>query len=163
MSAPGAPHDASNKKVALLIAVLALLLAACSPADPHRLRPDDPGVVAQGRQVYERHCAACHGAQLQGQPNWRLRDANGRLPAPPHDASGHTWHHTDDVLFSIVKFGVAKTANLKDYVSAMPVYAGVLSDAEIVAVLSYIKANWPEDIRRKHDALNAEQAKNRKG
>lgn len=114
-------------------------------------------MVASGLQVYGRHCAACHGARLEGQPNWRSRDAAGRLPAPPHDASGHTWHHTDEVLFRITKHGVAKAANLKDYVSLMPVYEGVLSDAETVAVLSYIKANWPADVRRKHDELNREQ------
>lgn len=144
---------------ALLMAVL--LVGGCSGNQgPHRLRPDDPKVLATGMQVYRKHCAACHGAKLEGQPNWRMRDASGRLPAPPHDASGHTWHHPDDVLFRITKYGVAKAANLKDYVSAMPVYEGVLSDAEIVAVLSYIKAQWPPDIRAKHDELNAAQAKN---
>ena len=125
----------------------------------HRLRPDDVAVVAAGKQVYERQCAACHGAKLEGQPNWRMRDAAGRLPAPPHDGSGHTWHHPDEVLFRIVKEGVAKAANLQDYQSAMPVYGGVLTDAEIVAALSYIKANWPQDIRRKHDELNEMEAK----
>jgi len=30
----------------------------------------------------------------------------------------------------------------------------VLSDAEIVAALSWIKAQWPADIRAKHDAFN---------
>ena len=111
-------------------------------------------MLVQGKRVYEAHCAACHGAQLQGQPNWRIRDAAGRLPAPPHDASGHTWHHPDEVLFRITKFGVAKAANLKDYDSAMPVYEGVLTDEEIVAVLSFIKANWPAGIRAKHDEVN---------
>jgi S-disulfanyl-L-cysteine oxidoreductase SoxD len=151
---------------ALATGLVLLALAGCDglwggrpPA--LRLQPDDPKVLALGKQVYDRHCAACHGARLEGQPNWRTRDAGGRLPAPPHDASGHTWHHTDEVLFRITKQGVAKAANLKDYVSTMPVYEGVLSDAEILAVLSYIKAHWPADIRRKHDALNAEQAKNR--
>lgn len=141
---------------------LAALLAGCDlagGADAHRLRPDDVAVVASGKQVYERHCASCHGVKLEGQPDWRTRDASGRLPAPPHDATGHTWHHPDEVLFRIVKEGLAKTANLPDYRSAMPVYAGVLSDAEIVAALSYIKANWPPDIRRKHDEMNALEAK----
>jgi S-disulfanyl-L-cysteine oxidoreductase SoxD len=163
-----ARSDASLSDVfrAPALAALALaLLAGCdgmAARQPYRLRPDEPAVLASGKQVYDRHCAACHGARLEGQPNWRSRDASGRLPAPPHDASGHTWHHTDEVLFRIVKEGVASTANLKDYQSAMPVYAGVLGDAEIVAVLSYIKANWPPDIRRRHDELNAmEEAKKR--
>ena len=140
-----------------------VLLAACDagPAGGTRLQPGDTAVVALGSKVYDTHCASCHGAQLQGQPNWRLRDAHGRLPAPPHDDTGHTWHHPDEVLFNITKLGVARAANLKDYVSTMPAYEGVLSDAEIVAVLSYIKSRWPADIRRKHDELNASAAANK--
>ena len=141
-----------------------VLLAACDGGPPAGtvLRPDDPSTVALGRKVYDAQCATCHGAQLQGQPNWRERDASGRLPAPPHDLSGHTWHHPDEVLFRITKLGVAKAAGLKDYDSAMPAYGGVLSDADIVAVLSYIKATWPADIRRKHDELNASAAANKR-
>jgi S-disulfanyl-L-cysteine oxidoreductase SoxD len=118
------------------------------------LRPDDPAVLAQGQQVYVAHCAACHGARLEGQPNWRERGPDGRLPAPPHDASGHTWHHPDEVLIRITREGVAKAAGLKDYASAMPVYEGLLSDGEIVAVLSWIKSQWPAAIRAKHDQIN---------
>lgn len=107
-----------------------------------------------GRRVYTAQCAACHGVRLEGQAKWREPGPDGRLPAPPHDASGHTWHHPDELLFRITKHGVAKAANLKDYVSAMPAYEGVLSDEEIVAALSWIKAQWPADIRTRHDDLN---------
>jgi mono/diheme cytochrome c family protein len=124
------------------------------------LRPDDAAVLAQGQRVYVAHCAACHGAQLEGQPNWRERGPDGRLPAPPHDASGHTWHHPDEVLIRITKEGVAKVAQLKDYASAMPAYEGALSDDDIVAVLSWIKSQWPADIRAKHDQIN-QQARGR--
>ncbi len=64
-------------------------------------------VIAQGRQVHADQCAACHGTDLEGQPDWRTPLASGRLPAPPHDESGHTWHHHDEVLFRIVKEGTA--------------------------------------------------------
>jgi mono/diheme cytochrome c family protein len=140
-----------------LAVLCALLLAGCerAPPPPHALRPDDAEVTARGRALYQQHCAACHGAQLQGQPNWRVRDAAGRLPAPPHDASGHTWHHPDEVLFRITKYGVAKAANLEDYESAMPAYGGVLSDAEIVAVLSWIQSQWPPEIRRAQREVDA--------
>lgn len=118
------------------------------------LRPDDPLVLAQGRQVYETHCAACHGSRLEGQPEWQRRGPDGLLPAPPHDASGHTWHHPDEVLLRIVKDGVARVAGMPDYRTAMPVYDGILTDDEIVAVLSWIKSQWPAEIRAKHDRLN---------
>ena len=119
------------------------------------LRPDDARVLAIGQKVYQAQCATCHGANLEGQPNWRLRDAQGRLPAPPHDASGHTWHHPDETLFRITKYGVAKAAKLENYDSAMPAYEKVLGDAEIVAVLSWIMAQWPAEIKTKHDKINA--------
>ena len=127
---------------------------ARQPEPPHRLRPDDASVTALGRRIYVAQCAACHGARLEGQPDWRRRGPDGRLPAPPHDRSGHTWHHPDETLFRITKHGVAEVAQMKDYATAMPVYDGVLSDEEIVAVLSWIKAQWPADIRARHDGLN---------
>ncbi|MGE4049751.1 MAG: cytochrome c [Piscinibacter sp.] len=143
--------------VAVVVAVVGASLfwsAGRNAAESGRLRPDDAAVIALGQKVYAAQCASCHGARLEGQPNWRERGVDGRLPAPPHDASGHTWHHPDGLLFRITKLGVARAANLKDYASAMPAYEGVLSDAEIVAVLSWIKAQWPPDIRAKHDQLN---------
>jgi len=146
---------------ALAAAVVALALAAAAfwsvdrGADSSvRLRPDDAAVTTLGQRVYAVHCAACHGAHLEGQPQWRERGPDGLLPAPPHDASGHTWHHPDELLFRITKLGVARAANLKDHVSAMPAYEGVLSDEEIFAVLSWIKSQWPPDIRARHDELN---------
>lgn len=78
-------------------------------------------MLALGERVYRQHCAACHGAQLQGPPDWRTPGADGRLPAPPHDANGHTWHHPDALLFRLTKFGVVEVSGMKDYQSAMPV------------------------------------------
>lgn len=121
------------------------------------LRPDDLSTVDLGRRLYASHCASCHGADLEGQPAWRERRADGKLPAPPHDESGHTWHHPDSQLFELTKYGPTAIAKAKgtDYQSDMPGYDGVLTDAEIVAVLSYIKSRWPGDIRRRHDDMNA--------
>lgn len=119
-----------------------------------QLMPDDPEIVALGLQIYTENCASCHGTNLEGQPDWRSPGANGRLPAPPHDESGHTWHHTDDVLFGLTKYGTAKFAGLDNYETDMPVYEDILSDSEIVAVLSYIKARWPREIRDRHDQMN---------
>lgn len=138
---------------AVLVAVI-LAAPVTTPTTQHRLRPDDAGVTARGERVYRTHCASCHGVRLEGQANWRERGPDGRLSAPPHDASGHTWHHPDEMLFRLTKYGLAKVAKLKDYNSAMPIYEGVLSDEEIVAVLSWIKAQWPADVRERHDQMN---------
>lgn len=107
---------------------------------------DDPEQLALGQQVYVEACASCHGAELEGQPNWRVRRADGRLPAPPHDETGHTWHHADQQLFDMTKQGVEAFAP-EGYESDMPAFAEVLSDDEIWAVLAYIKSTWPETIR----------------
>jgi mono/diheme cytochrome c family protein len=137
---------------AVVAAVVALGGWGFDAAKPGRIDPDDATLVALGRQVYDGQCASCHGAKLEGQPDWRSRRPNGRMPAPPHDASGHTWHHPGDVLFGIVKEGVQKFAP-PGYQSDMPAYAGVLGDREIFAVLSYIKSTWPAEVRRRHDEL----------
>ena len=111
-------------------------------------------MLQRGAQIYLAQCASCHGANLEGQANWRERSADGRLPAPPHDESGHTWHHPDDVLIRLTKEGVAKAAGLTDYASNMPAFGDALSDADTVAVLSSIKSRWPSDIQAKHNAIN---------
>lgn len=126
--------------------LIMILLAACSespaPGDDPRADPRDAAKVALGARVYAQQCAACHGAKLEGQSNWRTRLANGRLPAPPHDESGHTWHHPDYVLFAVTKNGLVPPYAPKDYESDMPAFAGKLSDDEIRAVLAYLKSHW---------------------
>jgi mono/diheme cytochrome c family protein len=111
-----------------------------SPADS-----SDPAQVAAGRIIYEANCASCHGAKLEGQPNWKERKADGKLPAPPHDQSGHTWHHPDQQLFKITKLGVS--AIVPDYESDMVGFGDRLSDRDIWSVIAYIKSTWPEEIQ----------------
>ena len=105
--------------------------------------------VALGRRVYAEHCASCHGANLEGQPNWQARRPDGRLPAPPHDATGHTWHHPDAQLIELTRKGL--TGILPGYESDMPAFEGVLTEAEIAAVIAFIKCTWPPDIRRRRE------------
>lgn len=95
-----------------------------------------------GKLVYAANCASCHGVNLEGQPNWKRRLDNGRMPAPPHDETGHTWHHSDRNLFIVTKSGLA--AIVPGYESDMPAFEELLTDAEIAAVLAYIKSTWPE-------------------
>lgn len=128
-----------------------MLLGACG--QKHSADPDDPAQVALGARVYEAQCASCHGARLEGQPNWKERRPDGKLPAPPHDASGHTWHHPDATLFEITKHGITAFAGA-DYATDMPAFKGRLANEEMWAVLAYIKSRWPEEIRRKQAAID---------
>ena len=150
-----------SRKVAFLTGGLALagfaaafVLAQSSQA-VGILTPDDAEVVALGQDIYADQCAACHGARLEGQPNWRIRGEDGLLPAPPHDATGHTWHHDDETLFTLTKYGLAGLMENAPP-SGMPVYEDVLTDDEIIAVLSFIKSTWSDDLRQYHDELNAQ-------
>lgn len=108
---------------------------------------------AAGQSLYLANCASCHGARLEGQPDWTTRRADGRLPAPPHDETGHTWHHSDRELITIVRSGLG--AIVPGYESDMPAFQMVLSDDEITSILDYIKSTWPEQAR----AYQAERSK----
>ena len=102
----------------------------------------DKAKIALGGTIYTRHCASCHGSRLEGQPDWRRRKADGRMPAPPHDESGHTWHHPDGVLIGITKQGLVPPFAPRGYQSDMPAFGGMLSDDDILAVITFIKSHW---------------------
>lgn len=116
--------------------------------------PNNPEVVALGSQVYADNCASCHGDNLQGAVNWQTPDENGQLPAPPHDETGHTWHHSEELLFRITKYGSAAALLSDDPVLSMPAFEDILHDGEILAVLSFIKAQWPKDVQEMHDRMS---------
>ena len=118
----------------------------------------DAEVVAKGRTLYRTHCAGCHGINLEGQPDWQTPLPSGRLPAPPHDATGHTWHHPDGILLRITKEGPAAIVGA-DYESNMPGFGDVLTDTEIRSILEFIKGTWPE---REHE-YQAEMTRRERG
>lgn len=115
-----------------LVIGMALALAACGAKE----QSADPEVLATGKALYMQHCATCHGANLEGQPNWKMPDANGVYPAPPHNRDGHTWHHPDLVLLEIIAQGGTMAK------SAMPAFDNRLSRDEMEAILVYIKSFW---------------------
>jgi mono/diheme cytochrome c family protein len=134
----------SSSAVRSLAAAALTLAAGCNdaPTPGSRADPRDASKLALGAKVYAENCAVCHGERLEGQPNWRERLPNGRMPAPPHDEEGHTWHHTDEVLFGITKYGLAPPYAPPGYASDMPAFGPKLSDEEIWAVLSFIASHW---------------------
>ncbi len=137
--------------VALIITSMILAWPGAASQADH----EDPKKVARGADVYVQHCASCHGARLEGQPNWRTRKPDGRLPAPPHDETGHTWHHPDPVLFAITRDGTAAHAPA-GYLTDMPGFGGLLADTEIWSVLEFIKSRWPKHIKARRRAATRE-------
>jgi mono/diheme cytochrome c family protein len=147
---------------AALVAVAAALVVVFRDAPAPPADPASGAQVVLGEKVYAQHCAACHGARLEGQPDWRERLPSGRMPAPPHDASGHTWHHPDEVLFGITKRGLVPGEYAPPgYQSDMPAFGGALTDDEIWAVLAYLKSTWPAEIRRAQAGVTARARRGR--
>lgn len=120
-------------------------------------QPVSAADIEAGKTLYAKNCASCHGAKLEGQPDWQRRLDNGRMPAPPHDESGHSWHHSDRNLFIITRGGVS--AVVPGYESDMPAFEGVLTEKEIADVLAFIKSTWPDRQRE----FQAEVSANDKG
>ncbi len=122
-----------------------------------QLPGDSSEQIWAGSVLYVRHCASCHGDKLQGQPDWNTRDDSGLIPAPPHDEGGHTWHHADDQLFEMVKYGPAVAMGDPDYRSIMPAFSASLNDDEIVSILLFIRSTWPIEQREWQKGANDSQ------
>ena len=109
--------------------------------------------ISKWRRVYLEQFNSCHGVNLEGQVSWQDTMVDEMRLAPPHDTSGHTWHHPDEMLSNLTKYGFKAMIN-DDYKVSMPVYDGILSEEEIIASLSYIKSTWPDEVIEIHDKIN---------
>ncbi len=101
-----------------------------------------PEQITLGQTVYAKSCAACHGVNLEGKPNWQVPLSDGSLPPPPHDSTGHTWHHPDELLIDIIANGGDPKYN-----SQMPAFKDQLTSEQVAAVLEFIKSRWGRDER----------------
>ena len=126
----------------ILFVVPAVAIASGRPAstDPA------PANVAQGRQIYQQYCAACHGRQAEGAANWKKPDEKGEMPPPPHDETGHTWRHSDAMLFKMIAKGWRHPFNKTDRLT-MPAFEDALTEQEIQSVIEYLKTLWTDEQR----------------
>lgn len=140
---------------ALTFALLPVTALSALPAySGHELEGRD---IAAGQVIYAENCAACHGENLEGAPDWQTQNADGTWPAPPHDATGHTWHHDNILLFQTTKLGGAGALALRgitNFQSGMPAFQDTLSDDDIWNVLAFIRSTWPERERTIQDGRN---------
>ncbi|MGH6714450.1 MAG: c-type cytochrome [Bradyrhizobium sp.] len=128
---------------AMIIVVSQIVIMRANGATPL----SDADRVNSGRAVYEQHCASCHGANAEGAPNWQERDAHGELPAPPHNAEGHTWRHSDADLYEMVGKGWRDPFN-KSKRLTMPAFGAEISPEQIRAVIGYLKTLWTPEQRQ---------------
>jgi mono/diheme cytochrome c family protein len=134
----------------ILLLGFSILVTACAVQEPIVIQgtavPPLPTLDAnrtlEGARLYAQYCASCHGAGLEGQPNWQQPQEDGSYPAPPHDGSGHTWHHPDELLLDIIANGGDPA-----FGSSMPAFKEQLSEGERRAILEYIKSQWDTEPR----------------
>ncbi len=137
-----------------LFAALGLVVCPNVVLSGHELDDRDIGA---GQVLYQEHCASCHGANLEGEPNWRSPNDDGTLPAPPHDVSGHTWHHNNQLLFAYTALGgegALAERGITNFRSAMPGFADVITEEEIWNILAYIRSTWPERVQEIQSGRN---------
>ena len=133
------PHFFERLQIFLLFFVLAGV--GCGSAEPVALKFDS-AEIAQGKAIYQTHCARCHGINLEG-------GYDGTFPVPSHNVEGHTWHHPDSFLLDRIRNGklIGDSAEYIPGSGGMPAYKELLTESEIQAVLNYIKNEWPPYIQ----------------
>ncbi|CAN5869325.1 cytochrome c [soil metagenome] len=138
----------SSFKTQSMAAVVALVLivSACTAGPGTGTAAE--AVIERGGDLYQQNCAQCHRADLSGDPNWKTPNEDGSYPPPPHDSSGHTWHHPDRILLEIARDG-------SDFPqSRMPAFGDRLTDEDIEAILEFIKSNWGPEERAYQQQVN---------
>ena len=126
--------------------IIFLVFIALSVAKAHNHFPitiESKIMIERGKIAYQNNCVSCHMVDLVGAENWKEIDEDGHRKAPPLNGTGHTWHHDDQTLHSIIKYGLAKL--VKNYQGKMIGFEDNLSDKEIDSVLAYIKSFWPKE------------------
>ncbi len=140
----------SRMKVFIAFAVIVAIGITALVWFDFRQPDNNAEILARGEVLYGENCASCHGVNLEGQKNWRTRNQDGTMPAPPHNNDGHTWHHDDRLLFDYTKLGGAQAMadrGLSDFNSGMPAFEGILSDAEMDDLWAFIRSTWGEQER----------------
>jgi len=128
----------------IFLLFLSVMIVQNSIAHNHYpITTDSKIMIAKGKLAYENNCISCHQVNLSGAENWKELDEDGHRKAPPLNGTGHTWHHDDKTLHSIIKYGLAKLVS--NYQGKMAGFGDVLNDDEIDNVLAYIKSYWPKD------------------
>jgi len=130
-------------KIIVLLFLSIIFIKSSFAHNHYPITTDSKIMIAKGKIAYENNCVSCHQINLSGAENWKALDEDGHRKAPPLNGTGHTWHHDDKTLHSIIKYGLAKL--VKNYQGKMAGFGDVLNDDEIDNVLAYIKSYWPKD------------------
>jgi len=108
-------------------------LPATPAQRPDRAPPADEQVLLEGRRIYEASCAQCHGD-----------DGRGKLPAYPPLAGNRavTLSPAVNAIRMTVNGGFPPGTKGNPRPYGMPPFGHELDDAQVAAVLSWIRASW---------------------
>ena len=89
--------------------------------------------AGSGAKVYNTNCSSCHQANGKGQPG-----------VFPPLAGNPVVNGPADKVIHIVKNGLSGkiTVGSSTYNGQMPAWKGTLSDADIAAVITYVRSSW---------------------
>ena len=113
--------------VALGAALFAGMLAAHAGSSSTAL------AAMSGQSIFDTNCSTCHGSNGSGQPG----------VFPPLAGNPDVNAKDPKTIIGIVKHGlnVTKTILGKQYTGGMPAWSQ-LSNADIAAVLTYVRSSW---------------------
>ena len=128
-----------------LIGAALMAVASCTEKTP----PETPvegrwythEQVTRGRDLFQQHCAVCHGRLGEGlADDWKKTDANGNYPPPPLNSTAHTWHHPIEILLRTIENGGVPLGGV------MPAFGSVLDEDDALDVIAYVQSLWTDDI-----------------
>ena len=121
---------------AMAVYLKALPQRESEPPPTSQARLVAPNVMELGRKVYAKQCAVCHGDEGKGQP-----PAYPPLAGNPSITMASPVNSVRMVLNGGYAAGTKK--NPRPY--GMPPFSHVLNDAEVAAVVTYIRVAWNND------------------
>src|SRR5213593_4806305 len=118
----------------ILLAVLtSIIIMAQGKGNPEAAKIKNPveatpESIAAGKQVYQRHCAVCHGTNGQG-------GSGSDISPPAPDLTDEEWNHgsSDGEIFDVIKNGVLPELN-------MGPWADRIKDPDIWNVVNFLRS-----------------------
>lgn len=137
----------------IVIIMLLGFLSACSKQDGQDtnkqasanrqvslMRNHNADQIERGHQLFRQNCAACHGANAQGAPNWSRPGPDDQYPPPPLNGTGHAWHHPKRALLSTIQNGTIRLGG------NMPAWKEKLSIQDSEDIIAWLQSLWPDEL-----------------
>ncbi len=139
--------------VAMVVTGVVMLIERRLAATATDAQPDRPAQVALGRTLYRQHCSYCHGIDREGHEDWQpgTQVAAG-LPTALDERSPSV-DRSDRQIFEWIRYGGQPflPAGVR---SQMPAFEFNLTEAQVWAVVAYLKNRWPEEVLARHERAN---------